>query len=188
MGEHKPQYNAAKLKGLILYVADRSRDDPHFGATKLNKILYYTDFRAYRELGHSITGADYQKLPEGPAPGELMRARQQLLNEGRITIEHHPVFNYIQQRIVPVERIQDPASLFSPDELAIVDEVLLGLGGKTGTEVSEMSHAEAGWKLVDYYQSIPYETAWLAPKGTELNEEALAIARDALAEHDSKRS
>ena len=186
MAEYNPHYNAEKLKGLVLYVADRSRDDPYFGATKLNKILYYADFRAYRELGHSITGADYQKLPEGPAPRELMRARQQLLNEGRITIEHRPVFNYIQQRIVPVKPIENPESLFSPDELAIVDDVLFSLRGKTGTEVSEMSHAEAGWKLVDYYQSIPYKTAWIAPKGEEPNEEALAIARDALAEHTSR--
>lgn len=182
------ELNETKFKDLIVYIAEKSREDPFFGATKLNKILYYADFRAYRELGHPITGADYQKLPEGPAPRELLSCRRQLLDEGRIRIEHRPVFGYIQQRIVPAGPLGNLESTFSPDELAIVDDVLLTLRGKTGTEVSEMSHAEAGWKLVNYYQSIPYETGWFAPKGLERSEEALAIARDALAESAHKRA
>jgi hypothetical protein len=178
--------NLEKLKDLILYVADRSRDDPHFGATKLNKILYYADFRAYRELGHAITEADYQKLPEGPAARDLLKARRQLLDEGRIRIEHRPVLNFVQQRIVPVDPYR-LRSLFSPDELAIVEDVLLSLQGMTGTQASEMSCLEAGWKLVDFYQTIPYVTGWFAPSGVEQNAEALAIARDALAESAPQR-
>lgn len=181
------KYNAEKLKNLIIYVAEKSKGDPYFGATKLNKILYYADFRAYRELGHSITGAEYQKLPEGPAPRDFLRVRRQLLDEGRIKIENRPVFNYIQQRIVPISPVPRPESVFSADELAIVEDVLLTARGKSGTEVSEMSHAEAGWKLVAYYQTVPYETAWFTPKGTELDEDSLASARDALAESAPNR-
>lgn len=176
------KYNPEKLKNLILYVAEQSKDDPYFGATKLNKILYYVDFRAYRELGCPITGAEYQKLPDGPAPRELLKVRRQLLNEGRIALQNRQVFNYVQQRIVPLDPAVDTGSSFLPNELAIIDDVLLMLRGKSGTEASEMSHDEAGWKLVGYYQTIPYETAWFPPQGTELDEESLAIARDALAE------
>ena len=45
-----------KMKELILYLAARSEDDPRFSSTKLNKLLFYCDFTAYRQLGRSITG------------------------------------------------------------------------------------------------------------------------------------
>jgi hypothetical protein len=33
-----------KLRELILYVSTLSENDPNFGAAKLNKLLFYTDF------------------------------------------------------------------------------------------------------------------------------------------------
>lgn len=181
------EFHPERLKNLILYVAERSRDDPFFGAVKLNKILYYVDFRAYRELGYSITGAEYQKLPEGPAPRELLKTRRQLLTEGRIKLENHQVFNYVQQRIILVGPADDALAAFTPAEAAIIEDVLATVRGKSGTEVSEMSHREAGWKLATFYETIPYDTAWIPPKDTELDEESLAIARDALSESAPNR-
>jgi len=160
MGEYRPEYSAAKLKELILYVADRSRDDPNFGAVKLNKVLYYADFYAYRRLGQPITGAEYQKLPEGPAPQQLLPTRRELRRDGLIEIEQRPVFNHVQERVVPKSAYQQ--SLLSDEELALVDEVIGILRFKTGRESSEMSHLEPGWKAVGFYQSIPYSSAWLS--------------------------
>jgi hypothetical protein len=37
-----------KLRELILYVSTLSKDDDNFGATKLNKLLFYADFLAYQ--------------------------------------------------------------------------------------------------------------------------------------------
>ena len=61
-----------KLRELILLIARSSERDEHFGATKLNKILFYSDFWAYRKLGRSITGEVYRKLEHGPAPKRLL--------------------------------------------------------------------------------------------------------------------
>jgi len=44
-----------KLKELILLLARESEGDPHFGATKLNKELFYTDFLAYLNFGQAVT-------------------------------------------------------------------------------------------------------------------------------------
>ena len=68
----EPQFNQEKFTELIVYIAEQSKDDPFFGPVKLNKILYYADFRAYRELGHSITGASYRKLTEGSCPPPVL--------------------------------------------------------------------------------------------------------------------
>ncbi|HZQ34888.1 MAG TPA: hypothetical protein VFD32_03070 [Dehalococcoidia bacterium] len=51
------EIDSRKLGELILYVAEKSSDDPRFGATKLNNILFFSDFLAFGQLGRSITGA-----------------------------------------------------------------------------------------------------------------------------------
>ena len=51
-----------KLQELILYVAKVSEGDPTFGLVKLNKILFFSDFRHFLDTGQSITGQEHQKL------------------------------------------------------------------------------------------------------------------------------
>ena len=56
--------NERKLAELILYISQRYATDPNFGMVKLNKALYFPDFSAYASWGETITGAEYQHLPE----------------------------------------------------------------------------------------------------------------------------
>ena len=180
MGEYKPEFNAEKLKELVLYVAERSKSDPNFGAVKLNKILYYADFYAYRKLGQPITGAEYQKLPEGPAPRQFLPARDSLRRDGLIDIEQRQVFNHVQQRVVPTQEYR--RSLLSDEEIALVDEVIDMLWHKNGREASDMSHDEPGWKVVDYGETIPYSTAWLSSE--PLTQDQYERARRVAAKHE----
>jgi uncharacterized phage-associated protein len=154
------KFDPNKFRELVVYVAKKSEDDPHFGALKLNKILYYADFIAYRRRGQPITGATYQKLQQGPAPKQLLKERDVLVDAGEITIEARERFTKVQQRVVA--KRQPKTSHFDPDELDIVDEVIEELWQKNGREVSELSHKEAGWRAVGLGQKIPYETAWIS--------------------------
>ena len=152
--------NQTKLNELILYVARKSEDDPRFGAVKLNKILYYADFSAYRLTGASITGATYQKLNEGPAPREMLPTRRILLDSGDIEIVHRPYFTGIQQRIVATR--EPDISVFTTEELRIADEVVSFFRHMTAREISDFSHREPGWILTELGEDIPYHTAWLS--------------------------
>jgi antitoxin SocA-like protein len=73
-------YDEGKFTEMLLYVADKLRDDKAGGATKLNKVLYFAEFAHVRQHGHPITGADYQKLQHGPAPRRLLPVRQHLID------------------------------------------------------------------------------------------------------------
>jgi hypothetical protein len=170
-------YDENKFRELIVYIANRSQDDRFFGAVKLNKILYYADFYAHRRLGRSISGADYQKLPEGPAPRQLLQARASLLSDDSVRMENRQVFNHVQQRLVP-NRPEHPGVL-TDEEAELVDEVLAALWNKNAKEVSAMSHEELGWKLVSDYETIPYRTAFLSsePLTQDQVERAMAVAR-----------
>lgn len=149
-----------KLQELILYIAQEGEGDPCLGAIKLNKILYYSDFKAHIELGHSITDATYQHLQEGPAPRELLPARKDLEENDAISLESTRYFTQAQTRVVAL-RPPDLAG-FDEAELRIVREVMDYLEDMNATEVSELSHKEWGWRLTKEGEDIPYRTGWLS--------------------------
>lgn len=161
---YEPQFNQAKFSELLLYVAERSEDDVRFGATKLNKIMFFSDFLAYGMWGESITGATYRRLPRGPAPRELLSVREQLIDAGKATLQEARYFNYPQHRLVAVKEIEKEIdrSLFNGAELALVDQVIAALKDRNASEVSELSHCEIGWRLVDDNEDIPYSTVFLS--------------------------
>lgn len=168
--------DANKFRELVVYVAQESEKDPRFGATKLNKLLFYMDTRSFLELGEPITGAEYRHLPAGPVPPAILEAKRILVDAGAIKIERRPFFNYFQERIVPLREAD--MSLFSPEELKIIDEVIESLWHYNGTELSDKSHSEWGWQLTENYDVIPYELAWLSaePAPIEAIEHGMKLA------------
>ncbi len=170
------EFDEAKFRELILYIADKSKEDPRFGAVKLNKVLYYSDFEAYRRLGQSITGASYQKLSEGPAPFQMLPQRRIVLDSGDAEMVCRPYFTGTQHRLVAQRSPRE--DLFDKEELDIVDQVIKGVWHMTAREVSEFSHRELGWQATTLGDEIPYQTAWLSsdPVSQEAEEHATALA------------
>ena len=155
-------FDADKFKELIVYAAERSVDDQSFGAVKLNKILYYSDFDAYRLLGHPISGATYRKLQAGPAPKQLLAAREELIQEGRLRSESRQYFNRVQKRLVPVAGASAMIEMFSSEEREVIDSVIDFLRPMSAREASDYSHREPGWVLAGDREVIPYESAGLS--------------------------
>lgn len=156
------EYDERKLAEMILYVADKLRDDRAGGSTKLNKVLYFADFAHVRRTGHPISGAEYQKLAHGPAPRRLLPIRRMLLESRQAELVSEDFLGYRHDRLLP--RRPPEVGVFSEDELATIDKVLDDLAGLTARQVSELSHDEPGWQLVDVGETIPYHTALIAPR------------------------
>lgn len=152
--------NDAKLKELILYIAQRCKDDPYFGKTKLNKILFYSDFTAYAELGEAITGQEYMRLPHGPGPRRLKPVLDKMARSAEAALKREPKGSFEQERVV-AQRLPD-ISGFTEPQLAIVNRVIRALWNRTNSRVSEISHADAGWQLAENGETIPYETVFLS--------------------------
>lgn len=174
------EFNSTKFRELLLYIAEQCADDPTFGSVKLNKILFYADFAAYRQLRRPITGATYRKLSEGPAPKELLPSRHHLVDAGRLAIESRSYFGHMQKRPVALSVDDADVSVFSESELEIVDETIAFFRGKSAREVSDYSHREPGWILAQDYEEIPYQTAHLSaePVDQETQLHALEVARE----------
>lgn len=153
-------YDKEKFRELLLYIAEKSADDPRFGDTKLNKLLYFSDFFAYSHLGRPITGARYQKLEWGPAARALIPVRRELESEGALRVEER---GDEPKRKVTVPLRTPNKSVFTEEELSLVDELLDLLRDATATSISAISHTNSpGWQLVDLQDDIPYETALIA--------------------------
>ncbi len=154
------EFNAKKFQELALHVAKLSEDDPRFGSTKLNKLLFYIDFGGYKLLGAPVTGATYQHLPAGPAPREWLPAKNTLEDSGRATVEERPYFFGVQKRLVAREDAD--LSVFSENELQIVRDVVDEFWHFNARQISEFSHKEWAWSVTDNYDDMDYQLAWIS--------------------------
>jgi hypothetical protein len=147
----------SKLQELILYIARRSEDDRHFGANKLNKLLFYSDFLAYAKTGRSITGATYERLEHGPAPRGLAAALAEL--KPACAEAERDYFGRKQRRIVALR--EPDLSEFTGAEIALVDELLDRL--RNHDEDGELADRSVGWQVAGVGEEIPYGTAFVGP-------------------------
>jgi hypothetical protein len=152
--------NDAKMAELILYVSDRCQLDPGYGATKLNKILFYADFIYYATRGTSITDQEYMRLDNGPVPRRLVPIREGLIENFELIVRNQPYGTLQQKRPIA---LRDPdLSAFTGDEIAMVDSLITTFWGKTAKEVSDILHRFDGWKLAADRETIPFEAALIS--------------------------
>jgi len=169
-------YDEQKFAELVVYICSRCQFDRSFGATKLNKYLFYSDFGAYQRLGSPITGAEYQRLPNGPAPRKMLPTRDQLVRDGALKQTRVDAgAGYSEDRLIP---LRPPVlSSFTADEIAIVDEVIDTYRDYRAVDLSLHSHRHDGWRLAADSETIPYFTQLLPHGNDEIPERVLNHAR-----------
>ena len=170
----KFNFQSRKFKELILYFSQRGLDEGLvIGSTKLNKLLFFTDFEAYGRLGQPVTGAEYQRLQWGPAPRQLPWIRDDLLADGEVTWKAKPE-NEWDDVLVP--RSKPDLSAFSKDELSIANEVFEEMRPYNATAASDLSHERsAGWRVQGDRETIPYESVFVSTEPPPA--EAISLGR-----------
>ena len=155
-----PKLNPDKRLGeLMLYIAKRSQFDPNFGGTKLNKILFYADFTSFGRHGRPITGAEYVKREFGPTPRRLIPVREKLEKKKEAVVQKVDFLGKEQQRLVALREAD--LSMFTGEEIALVDQVIEYLEGKTARKVSDLSHNRI-WRVARLGEAIPYEAVFVS--------------------------
>jgi len=152
--------NRYRLKQMILYIADRMKGAEFFGQTKLNKILYRAEFAAYRELGHMLTGYNYQKNFKGPTLRAFVPVTKEMVTEGLLAWEEH------RQGPEGVELRADPqvkADLapFQEAELAIIDREINSAWDLSGRGISDEEHRTAAWYATKTGETIRPQLAFV---------------------------
>jgi uncharacterized phage-associated protein len=161
-----------KFAELILYISDRSELDPYFGATKLNKILFFSELSFFAKHERGITDQEYVKRDFGPVPRDITTVLKQLELDKRLAIKENDFEGYRQKRPIALKKAD--LSLFTSEEIDIVNRVLDRLRKHTATDVSELSHQTVGWELAKFGEVIPLSTVMISTKPLTEKQEAFA--------------
>jgi len=150
-----------RFRELLVYISEKCAVDPKFGATKLNKILYFSDFLAFARFGEPITGFEYQRERNGPVPKRLVPIRDEMIRAGDLAVQPVKlVGGRVQKRTVNLR--QPRLEIFRPEQVALIDSIIEKFWGFNADEVSEFSHQMVGWKIAAPGESIPYESVFIS--------------------------
>jgi uncharacterized phage-associated protein len=165
-----PEFDADRFRELVLYVAWRTRDDPHFGRVKMAKTLFYTDFHAYAAEGQAVTAAKYEHWQYGPFPPVLYEVEKELVKSG-LANELRSGDGDEAKLIVTREPATPHIEAWHRE---FVDIKIKELAPLTAVQVSADSHDHPGWDLTADREEIPYAAALIPTKPSA---QVMAIAR-----------
>ena len=173
-------FQSRKFKEMVLYFCKRGLDEGLvIGSTKLNKLLFFSDFNAYWAQGQPISGARYQKLERGPAARQLLPMQDQMLADGEVRWKEKPQ-NEWDDVLIPIS--EPNPDVFSKDELAAMDKVFEELRPLNAEATSDYSHLRsAGWNVVKERNDIPYESAFVSTEPAP--QEAIDLGRELAARY-----
>jgi len=168
-----------KFRELILLICARSEGDKKFGATKLNKLLFHSDFSAYLAFGKAITGQLYFKLPNGPAPKKLKLIALKMQAAEEIEYKEIEYFGRTQKK--PIALRQPDLSVFTPQEIDLVHSKIQKFWNLSASEISEQSHGFLGWIVAKDKEIIPYSTALVGTRKPSAEEQAYGLELEPMA-------
>jgi putative zinc finger/helix-turn-helix YgiT family protein len=146
--------NVSKLLSAMIFFCK----DTEIPKTKLNKLLFYADFKHYKEYAISITGAQYAHLPYGPVPDNYEYYLATLLHEEKAIIKTERQINDYVGEYLSASKAPD-LNLFSTTELKILASVKDFFNEFTAKKISTFSHEERGYQLTHDGELISFENA-----------------------------
>jgi uncharacterized phage-associated protein len=163
-------FNEKKFLNAVLFFA-KNTNPKQLGSTKLNKLLFYSDFLHYRRYGRSITGDRYVKFPHGPVPstayaiiGEISgkigdsssKTNKVKIFDKKIKIQETKVADKRLSKIVALD--EPDMSVFSDSEIEVLAEIAQQFKDKNGTRLSRATHLpNTPWDKTKDFQTIEYE-------------------------------
>lgn len=130
--------------------------------TKMNKLLFYSDFNMYKQSGFSMSGVQYRAIPMGPVPNNFNGIFEYLANKEELYIYYS---NFADggtgEQFKPNPEKTFNKDLFTESELQILESVAERFKNTSTNEIIDISHKEKAWiennserKLIDYSYSF----------------------------------
>lgn len=176
-GRHLQGDDRRKFKALVQYICYKCHDPSVLGATKLNKILWYSDIIAFAKTGVSITTETYVKQQHGPVPKHILQVIGELEADKAVAVREVAYYDYAKREYIALR--EPDISMFKPEEISIVDSVIDVVCHKhTAASISTGSH-DAIWKLAEIGEEIPLYTVFASELG-EITEADVKWAKEVL--------
>lgn len=127
-----------KVKNIILFFVTNC--DGVF-ETKLNKLLFYTDFLCFKESGRGMSGLSYKAIAYGPVPQRYSTVYDNVGGTDAEIVEF-PNGN-AGKKIIAKDSFKK--ELFSEFEISILERVFIHFKDCNAGHISEISHQEDAW-------------------------------------------
>ncbi len=142
----------AKLFNAILYFCKGG-----ILKTKLNKLLFYADFKHFKDYAVSITGVRYAHISFGPAPDKYALYFATLIENDAIKVEEDVIGDFIGEKFISTK--EPDLSLFSDGELKILATIKEYFRDFSAKKITDFSHDEKAYKETATGDIISYEYA-----------------------------
>lgn len=148
------QLSLNRLKNIMLYILNKCDD---VWCTKMNKLLFYTDFLSYRERGMAMTGLSYRAIDFGPVPERWDRVYSEF---HEVRQELRQVGDFVGSVLIASE--ESDYSMFTDAELKVLDAICTHFSKMSSREISRISHDEDAWlNHHDKHEHIPFDDAYM---------------------------
>ncbi len=158
-----------KYENTILYLCN-ALGGSLCGKKKLAKLLYYIDFDRYeyQESTKSVTGDTYLAWKMGPVPKHYTKILARLAKTDAIeTSLLDGPDDYLPTEVYTAKKEPD-LSVFSEDEMFILDRVIRKYGALTGKQLEYLTHGEAPFVATEQSQEIAYDLVFY--RGTDFSD------------------
>jgi putative zinc finger/helix-turn-helix YgiT family protein len=146
-------FDLEKIKNMILYILGFHETY----RTKINKLLWYMDFLCYKVYSVSISGNSYTHSTYGPTADDYELIISVMLKDALIDKDEVIAHDTVREQLKSL--ISCDKSMFSEDEIKVMDFVLNKFKDFKCGKISEYSHEEAPYKNTIEGQKISYTLA-----------------------------
>ena len=126
--------------------------------SKLNKLLFYADFKHFKEYTLSITGLRYAHLPYGPVPDNYAMYYAAMFSKGLVEFSEELYTNGHVGELIKAVKEPD-LNIFSPSELRVMAAVMEDFKGHTAIQIQKIAHKEKGYQQTSDGDIISYTYA-----------------------------
>jgi len=146
-------FDLEKIKNMVLYILGFHETY----VTKINKLLWYMDFLCYKAYSVSISGNSYTHSAYGPTADDYELIISVMLKDALIDKNEVIVYDAVREQLKSLTPCDK--SIFSDDEMKVMDFVLNKFKDFKCSKISEYSHEEAPYKNTAEGQKISYTLA-----------------------------
>ena len=150
--------NLRKFSEMVVFFTERLQP----WKTKINKLLFYSDFTMHQQTGFSISGIQYRAIPMGPVPNNFNSIFEYLANRDKVDISYtHFSTGGTGEQFIPSPNKSFNSEIFTEMELEVLNAITERFKNASTSEIIDFSHKEKAWidnnsarKLIDYEYSF----------------------------------
>ncbi|MFH0766934.1 MAG: type II TA system antitoxin MqsA family protein [Bacillota bacterium] len=142
------RYNLEKFHQLAAYFVNLAQEaNELIYPTKLNKLMFYTDFNYFNKFQHSITGSIYHKLTYGPVPNYF---------EFKYDMNEYMEIKRDEEKTIIYPKDVHYEDVLTQEEKNVAKAVYSHFINHNSKMISDASHEEEAWLETKTGDKISY--------------------------------